>query len=55
MNEAIELGHEDSSSSFDDVANANESIRFVQLSLEDVQNEINDEPTKQEEFSPEYT
>ena len=55
--EVIDLGDEDSSVEMDDTntANANESIRFVQLSLEDVREEIDEEPTKQEEFTPEFT
>ena len=61
--EVIDLGDGDSSSSsieeMDDTntnfANANEIIRFVQLSLEDVREEIDDQPTKQEEFGPEFT
>ena len=60
--EVIDLGDGDSSSSIEEMndtntnfANANEIIRFVQLSLEDVREEIDDEPTKQEEFGPEFT
>ena len=36
-------------------ANANDSIRFVQLSVEDVRDEIANEPTKEEEFRPDFT
>ena len=58
--EVIDLGDGDSSSSIEEMndtnfANANDIIRFVQLSLEDVREEIDDEPTKQEEFGPEFT
>ena len=59
--EVIDLGDGDSSSSIEEMndtnttAHANEIIRFVQLSLDDVREEIDEEPTKQEEFSPLFT